>query len=112
MQETSGPDTERWVFGLAFVGLTLSLVGDILEYWGGPGEGFTQTQIKGYSIEILGLLLVLWGSVSFGVIYRGANVLPRFLALLLIAAGSGDSYCPSCTSQAERCSCSAVPGRF
>lgn len=85
---TSEPDTEKWVFVLMLVGLVLSLVGDILEYWGGkPGEGFTTTQMKGFTLEIAGLLVVLFGSVAFGVIYRRAKILPRFMPWLLIAAG-------------------------
>lgn len=85
---TSEPDTEKWVFVLMLVGLVLSLVGDILEYWGAkPGEGFTTTQMKGFTLEIAGLLVVLFGSVAFGVIYRRAKVLPRFMPWLLIAAG-------------------------
>jgi hypothetical protein len=85
---TTSDDAEGWVFVLALVGLVLSLVGDILEYWGGsPGEGFTTTQMKGFTLEIAGLLVMLFGSVAFGVIYRRANVLPRFMPWLLIAAG-------------------------
>jgi hypothetical protein len=87
-QDPSKPDTERWVFGLTFAGLVLSLLGDILEYWGGrPGEDFTTTQMQGFSVEMLGLLLVLCGSVAFGLIYRKANVLPKYVPWLLIAAG-------------------------
>ena len=85
---TTSDDAEGWVFVLALVGLVLSLVGDILEYWGGTsGEAFTTMQLKGYTLEIAGLLLVLCGSVAFGIIYRRANVLPSFMPLLLIAAG-------------------------
>jgi hypothetical protein len=84
----SRPETEGWVFVLALLGLVLALVGDILEYWGGkPGEGFTMTQVKGFNIEVSGLLLVLCGSVALGLIYRRTNVLPRFMPWLLIAAG-------------------------
>ena len=85
---TTSDDAEGWVFVMALVGLVLSLVGDILEYWGGtPGEDFTMLQMQGFTVEIPGLLLVLCGSVAFGLIYRRANVLPRFMAWLLIAAG-------------------------
>ena len=80
---TSEPDAEKWVFVLILVGLVLSLVGDILEYWGGsPGEDFTTMQMQGFSIEMLGLLLVLCCSVAFGLIYRKTNVLPAFLSWL------------------------------
>jgi hypothetical protein len=79
----SEPDAEKWVFVLTLIGLVLSLVGDILEYWGGtPGEDFTMLQMQGYSVEGLGLLLVLCGSVAFGLIYRRTNVMP--------------SSCPGC----------------
>ena len=85
---TISDDVEGWVFVLTLIGLVLSLVGDILEYWGGsPGEGFTQAQVKGFTVEIAGLVLVLFGSIAFGIIYRRANVLPRFMPWLLIAAG-------------------------
>jgi hypothetical protein len=84
----SEPDPEKWVFVLTLIGLLLSLVGDVLEYWGGiPGDEFTQAQIEGFTLEVLGLLLVLCGSVAFGLIYRRANVLPKFMPWLLIAAG-------------------------
>jgi hypothetical protein len=46
---------------------SVGLVGNVLEYWGGtPGEEFTIVQIQGFSIE----LLVLLGSVVFGLTYR------------------------------------------
>jgi hypothetical protein len=78
------------VFVLMLIGLVPSLVGDILEYWGGtPGEDFTTLQMQGYSVEGLGLLLVLCGSVAFGLVYRHKNVLPKFMPWLLIAAGPG-----------------------
>ena len=85
---TTSDDAEGWVCVLVLVGLVLSLVGDVLEYWGGsPGEDFTQLQVKGFSVEICGLMLVLFGSIALGFIYRKANVLPKFMSWLLIAAG-------------------------
>jgi hypothetical protein len=85
---TSEPDTEKWVFVLMLVGLVPSLVGDVLEYWGGkPGEEFTTMQVDGYILEIWGMLLVLCSSVAFGLVYRRVKVVPGFLAWLLIAAG-------------------------
>jgi hypothetical protein len=85
---TTSDDAEGWVFVLMLIGLVLALVGDVLEYWGGgAGEGFTQVQVKGFTVEIAGLAVVLFGSVAFGVIYRRANLLPRFMPWLLIAAG-------------------------
>jgi hypothetical protein len=84
------PDPEKIVFGMTFVGLVMGLVGNVLEYWGGtPGEEFTIVQMQGFSIEMLGLLLVLLGSVVFGLTYRRANVLPTMVVWLLIAAGPG-----------------------
>ncbi len=38
---------------------------------------------------MLGLMLVLFGSVAFGLTYRRANVLPKLVVWLLIAAGPG-----------------------
>ncbi len=68
----------------------MSLVGCILDYWGGPpGEDFPWAQMQGLGIELLGLMLVLFGSVAFGLTYRRTNVLPRLVSWLLIAAGPG-----------------------
>jgi hypothetical protein len=71
-------------------------VGDILAYWddifGGElvtGGEFTAIQADGFIIEMLGLLLLLVGSVILGVTYLRAKVLPRSLAWLLILAGLG-----------------------
>jgi hypothetical protein len=71
-------------------------VGDILAYWGDifggelvTGGEFTAIQADGFIIEMLGLLLLLVGSVILGVTYLRAKVLPRSLAWLLILAGLG-----------------------
>ena len=79
-------------FGLTFAGLSVGLVGDVLAYWGGsPGQDFTKAQGTGFGIELLGLILILIGSVVLGVTYlhEQANVLPKLVAGLLIAAGPG-----------------------
>ena len=94
--------TEKLSIGITFAGLALSLVGDILAYWGDvlggelvAGGEFTTIQADGFIIEMLGLLLLLVGTVFlgvtylFGVTYLWANVLPRLLAWLLILAGPG-----------------------
>ncbi len=90
------PKTERLGIGVTFAGLAISLVGDILAYWGDifggelvAGGEFTAVQADGFIIEMLGLLLLLVGSVILGVTYLRANVLPRLLAWLLILAGPG-----------------------
>ena len=82
---------EREAVGMTFIGLVVGLVGDVLEYWGGaPGEDFTQAQVTGYGIEIMGLLLlVLLGSTLLGLSYRRLNVVPAPVAWLLIVAGPG-----------------------
>jgi hypothetical protein len=83
---------EKWGFGLTFIGLAIGLIGDVLAYWGGPpGRDFTQMQATGFSIEVIGLLLILIGAVVLGATYLGeqANVLPKLVAGLLIAAGPG-----------------------
>ena len=83
---------ENWGFGLTFAGLSVGLVGDVLAYWGGSlGQDFTQLQGMGFSIELLGLVLILIGSVVLGVTYLDAqaNVVPKLVAGLLIAAGPG-----------------------
>ena len=97
--------------GMTFVRLAIALVGSILDYWGGgSGEAFTQVQITGYGLEMTGILLVLLGSVLLGLSYRRTNVLTRLVPWLLITAGPRASCCLLCTSPAEPCSCSAVPG--
>jgi hypothetical protein len=83
---------EKWGFGLTCIGLAIGLIGDVLAYWGGPpGQDFTQLQASGFIIEVIGLLLILIGSVVLGVTYLGeqANVLPKLVAGLLIAGGPG-----------------------
>src|SRR5919107_248135 len=44
-------------------------------------------RVNRFTIEICGLLLVLFGSVAFGLVYQRANILPGFMPWLLIAAG-------------------------
>jgi hypothetical protein len=90
------PKTEKLGIGITFAGLAISLVGDILAYWGDifggelvAGGEFTAIQADGFIIEMLGLLLRLVGSVILGVTYLRAKVLPRSLAWLLILAGLG-----------------------
>jgi len=81
---------EKWGLGLTFAGLTIGLVGDVLAYWGGPpGQDFTQLQATGFSIELLGLLSILIGSVVLGITYLRANVFPKLVSGLLVAAGPG-----------------------
>jgi hypothetical protein len=46
-------------------------------------------QVRGFGLEIIGLLLVLIGSVILGVVYWRAKVLPRLVAAMLILAGPG-----------------------
>ena len=88
--------TEKLGIAITFAGLALSLVGDILAYWGDvlggelvAGGEFTAIQADGFILEMLGLLLVLVGSVFLGVTYLRTNVLPRLLAWLLVLAGPG-----------------------
>ena len=87
-QATDKPDEETLSIGMTIVGLATALVGSILDYWGGtPGQDFTQAQITGFGLEIVGLLLVLLGSSLLGLQYRRANVVPAPVAWLLILAG-------------------------
>lgn len=91
------PRTEKLGIGITFAGLAISLLGDILAYWGDifggelvTGGEFTAVQAGGFIIEMLGLfLLLVVGSVILGVTYLRAKVLPRSLAWLLISAGPG-----------------------
>lgn len=87
---TDKPDEEILSIGMTLVGLAVALIGDVLEYWGGaPGQDFTQLQIRGFALEIVGLLLVLLGSALLGLQYRRSDVVPIPLAWLLILAGPG-----------------------
>ena len=89
-QATEKPSEENLVIGITFVGLATAFVGSILDYWGGtPGEDFTQAQITGFGFEMIGLLLVVLGSMLLGLHYRRANVVPALVDWLLIAAGPG-----------------------
>ena len=87
------PETEGLAIAMTLVGLAVALVGDLLAYWGDllGGEpnagGFTNAQAGGFLLEMLGLLILLFGSVTLGVIYLRANVPPRWFAWLLILAG-------------------------
>ena len=87
------PETERLALGMILVGLAVALFGDILAYWGDllAGQpnagGFTNVQAGGFLLEILGLLILLFGSVTLGVIYLRANVRPRWFTWLLVLAG-------------------------
>ena len=96
MRSPRRPNMERLGLRVTFVGLAISLVGDFLAYWGDIFGGevlaereFTGVQAGGVIVEVLGLLLLLVGSVILGVTYLRANVLPRLLAWLLILAGPG-----------------------
>ena len=89
-QATEKPDEVTLSVVMSIVGLAAALVGSVLDYWGGtPGQDFTQVQIRGFALETVGLLLVLLGSTLLGLQYRRANVVPAFVAWLLIAAGPG-----------------------
>jgi hypothetical protein len=88
-QATEQPSEENLIIGMTFVGLATAFVGSILDYWGGSGEGFTRVQITGFGFEMIGLLLVVFGSTLLGLHYRRANVVPAWVAWLFIAAGPG-----------------------
>jgi len=90
LRTTDKHDDEKLIVGITFFGLAVGMVGTVLDYWGGsPGEDFTQAQVTGYFIEILGLLFVLLGSTLLGLQYRRTNAVPTLVAWLLIAAGPG-----------------------
>ena len=87
------PKAEDPTVGTTLVGLAIAFVGNILEYRGdllgtGPDAvGFTTVQAGGFLLEILGLLILLFGSVTLGVTYLQANVPPRWFAWLLVLVG-------------------------
>jgi hypothetical protein len=52
-QGSEKSNTEQLVFGMTFVGLAVSLVGCVLDYWGGtPGEDLTWVQTQGFGIGV------------------------------------------------------------
>lgn len=90
------PRVEKRGIGMTFAGLALALVGDVLAYWGDgfggetiAGGEFTALQAGGFTVEMWGLLLLLVGSGTLSVAYLRANVLPRWLAWLLVLAAPG-----------------------
>ena len=89
------PETEELGIGTILVGLAVAFVGDLLGNWGdllggvSNAGGFTNVQAGGFLLEMLGLLILLFGSVSLGVDYLRANVPPRWFAWLLVLSGPG-----------------------
>jgi hypothetical protein len=90
LRATEKLEEETVKVGMTFVGLTVGMVGTILDYWGGSlGEDFTRVQVTGFFMEMTGLLFVLLGSVLLGLDLRRSKVVPALVAWLLIAAGPG-----------------------
>ena len=88
------PEAEGLGIGTTLVGLAVAFVGDLLAYWGdliggepNAGGEFNNLQAGGFIIEMLGLVILLLGSVSLGDIYLRARVSPRWFAWMLILAG-------------------------
>ena len=88
------PETEGLSISMTLVGLVVALVANILDYWGdlfggepNAGGEFNNVQAGGFLLEILGLLILLFGSTSLGVTYLRANVPPRWFAWLLVLTG-------------------------
>lgn len=74
----------RW----SMVGLITAAVGDVGAYWGGSDpDGFAAIQGIAFMVEMLAILVILVGSVLYGIATLRAGVLPRWCGWLLIAAG-------------------------
>ncbi len=79
---------ERTWFRVVLVGLVLSLVGDIVAYWGGSGDiSESPVQGLGFTFEMLAVLAVLIGSVLYGRVTLRGNAVPASAAWLLVIAG-------------------------
>lgn len=88
------PETESLGTGISLVGLAVAFVGDVLGYWGdllgaepNSGSEFTNAQAGGFVLEMLGLLVLLFGSMVLGVVYLRASIPPRWFAWLLVLSG-------------------------
>jgi hypothetical protein len=70
------------------VGLVLALGGDIVAYWGGS-EDISESPVQGlgFTFEMLGVLVVLIGSVFYGRVTLRGDAVPDWPAWLLVIAG-------------------------
>ena len=81
-QSSSRTGAERTGLGMVSGGLAVSLAGDIPAYWGGsPRADFNLVQAAAFSIELLGLLILLAGSTVLGVACLRDKTLPLALGV-------------------------------
>jgi hypothetical protein len=87
-QSGRGVRLEMVGFRWSMVGLITAAVGDVGAYWGGSDpDGFAAIQGIAFMVEMLAILVILVGSVLYGIATLRAGVLPRWCGWLLIAAG-------------------------
>lgn len=79
---------ERRGFRVALAGLAIALLGDVRAFWGGGAEEFPFIVNRAwFTVEVLGLLLLLIGSAIVGGALLRTRVVPRWVAWPLVAAG-------------------------
>jgi len=79
---------ERTWFRVVLAGLVLSLVGDLVAYWGGSGD-ISQSPVQGlgFTFEMLAVLAMLIGAVFYGRVTLRGDAVPDWVAWLLVIAG-------------------------
>ena len=88
-QSGRGVRLEAVGFRCSMIGLITAAVGDVGAYWGGSDpEEFAAIQGIGFLMEMLAILVILVGSVLYGIATLRAGVLPHWCGWLLIAAGA------------------------
>lgn len=87
LQSSGGPGERVW-FRVVLAGLVVALAGDIVAYWGGSGDiSESPVQGMGFTIEMLGVLAMLIGSVFYGRVTLRGDAVPDWVAWLLMVAG-------------------------
>ncbi len=87
LQSGGGPGERVW-FRVVLAGLVVALAGDIVAYWGGSGDiSESPVQGLGFTIEMLGILAMLIGSLFYGRVTLHGDAVPDWVAWLLMVAG-------------------------
>ena len=87
LQSGGGPGERVW-FRVVLAGLVVALAGDIVAYWGGSGDiSESPVQGMGFTIEMLGILAMLIGSLFYGRVTLRGDAVPDWVACLLMVAG-------------------------
>ena len=85
-QSAMGRRMERG-FRVIAGGLSFGMAGDILAYWGGSSDDFTVVQKVGFGAELLALLVLLVGSVVYGIATLRTGAMSKWIATLLVLGG-------------------------